>query len=91
MLIASEDDVIGVQDIPPEIDADAREQEADPAAPPGTFRAQKAEAERQILLSALERHGWHITHTAEALGLADHASLLKIMRRHGLSRPAREA
>jgi two-component system nitrogen regulation response regulator NtrX len=91
MLIASEDDVIGVQDIPPEIDADAREQEFDPAAPPGTFRAQKAQAERQILLSALERHAWHITNTAEALGLADHASLLKIMRRHGLSRPAREA
>ncbi len=46
----------------------------------------KAEAERQIIVAALERNGWHITRTAEALGLADHASLLKIMRRHAISR-----
>jgi hypothetical protein len=30
---------------------------------------------------ALERNDWHITKTAADLGLADHASLLKIMRR----------
>jgi transcriptional regulator with GAF, ATPase, and Fis domain len=35
---------------------------------------------------ALERNDWHITRTAAELGLADHASLLKIMRRLGLSR-----
>jgi len=29
-----------------------------------------------------------VTRTAEALGLADHSSLLKIMRRHGLSKGA---
>ena len=46
----------------------------------------KAEAERQIIVAALERNEWHITRTAEELGLADHASLLKIMRRHGLRR-----
>jgi transcriptional regulator with GAF, ATPase, and Fis domain len=46
----------------------------------------KAEAERQILVAALERNDWHITRTAKELGLADHASLLKIMRRHGLRR-----
>jgi hypothetical protein len=33
------------------------------------------------VIAALERHEWHITRTAEDLGLADHASLLKIMRR----------
>jgi len=39
-------------------------------------------------VSALERHDWHVTRTAQALGLADHASLLKIMRRHGIRRVA---
>jgi transcriptional regulator with GAF, ATPase, and Fis domain len=55
-------------------------------AEPRTFHELKSEAERQIIVAALERHDWHITRTAEALGLADHASLLKIMRRHGISR-----
>lgn len=47
----------------------------------GSFQELKAEAERRIVLAALEERGWHITKTAESLGLADHASLLKIMRR----------
>jgi transcriptional regulator with GAF, ATPase, and Fis domain len=46
----------------------------------------RAQAERQIVVSALDKHDWHVTRTAEALGLADHSSLLKIMRRHGLSK-----
>ncbi len=58
----------------------------DATAPPGTLKALKAQAERQIVLAALEKHDWHVTRTAEALGLADHSSLLKIMRRHGLSK-----
>ena len=49
-----------------------------------TFQERKAEAERQIVVAALERNDWHITNTASELGLADHASLLKIMRRHDL-------
>jgi two-component system nitrogen regulation response regulator NtrX len=53
---------------------------------PLTFQERKAEAERRIVLAALERNEWHITKTAEDLGLADHASLLKIMRRHGVSK-----
>jgi DNA-binding NtrC family response regulator len=59
-----------------------------PAAPPpgGSLKEQKANAERQIILSALERNAWHITNTAAQLGLADHSSLLKIMRRHGLKK-----
>ena len=57
-------------------------------AAPGTLKALKAQAERQIVLGALDKHDWHVTRTAEALGLADHSSLLKIMRRHGLSRGA---
>ena len=51
-----------------------------------SFQELKTEAERQIILAALERNAWHITRTAEALGLADHSSLLKVMKRHGISR-----
>jgi transcriptional regulator with GAF, ATPase, and Fis domain len=49
----------------------------------------KAEAERRIVVMALERNDWHITRTARELGLADHASLLKIMRRLNLRREER--
>jgi two-component system nitrogen regulation response regulator NtrX len=52
-----------------------------------TFQDLRTESERQIVRRALDRHDWHITNTAEDLGLADHASLLKIMRRLGISRP----
>ena len=53
---------------------------------PRTFEEQKQEAERQIIVQALERNGWQITKTAKELGLADHASLLKIMRRLGVQK-----
>jgi DNA-binding NtrC family response regulator len=86
MMIASDATVIGVADAPPEIRDDDRDESSDPSAPAGTLKALRAQAERQIVLAALDRHEWHITRTADALGLADHSSLLKIMRRHGLSR-----
>jgi len=86
MIIATDSEAIGVDDIP----ADIREGAGPPgphAGPgPTTFHALKAEAERQIIVAALERNDWQITRTAQALGLADHASLLKIMRRHNISR-----
>jgi DNA-binding NtrC family response regulator len=88
MMIASDAAVIGVADAPPDIRGEERDEIADPAAPPGTLKALKAQAERQIVVAALDRHDWHVTRTAEALGLADHSSLLKIMRRHGLSKGA---
>jgi two-component system nitrogen regulation response regulator NtrX len=84
MIIAADGDVIGAEHVPPEI-----REEAAPArsgAPARTFLERKAEAEREIVIAALERNAWHITRTAEELGLADHASLLKIMRRHHISR-----
>ncbi len=52
----------------------------------GSFHQQRTAAERRIVLAALERCEWHITRTAAALDLADHASLLKIMRRLGIQR-----
>jgi len=86
MVIASDASIIDVSDIPPEIQGEDRDDVSDPAAAPGTLKALKAQAERQIVLAALEKHGWQVTRTAESLGLADHSSLLKIMRRHGLSK-----
>jgi len=85
MIIAADGDVIGPEHVPSEVRDDAAPQ-APNAGGEHTFVRLKAEAERQIIVSALERHDWHITRTAHDLGLADHASLLKIMRRHRISR-----
>ena len=83
MIIATDGEVIGPDQVPSEIRG-----ETEPATGGGeTFQELKAEAERRIVIAALERHEWHVTRTAEALGLADHASLLKIMRRHSIRRP----
>ncbi len=85
MVIATDDVVIGPQTIPPEF-----KRSSAPVRPKeeagGTLKDLKNAAERSIILAALERNSWHITHTARELGLADHSSLLKIMRRHGIKR-----
>jgi transcriptional regulator with PAS, ATPase and Fis domain len=91
LMIASDAAAITAADVPPEIRGDERDEAADPSAAPGTLKALKAQAERQIVVAALEKHGWHVTRTAEALGLADHSSLLKIMRRHGLQKPVADS
>jgi DNA-binding NtrC family response regulator len=83
MVIDSDGDVIGAEHVPAELVAS---DDTMPKAEARTFVERKTEAERQIIVAALERNGWHITRTAEELGLADHASLLKIMRRHGIAR-----
>ena len=83
MLIATDDTSIGAEQVPAEIVEGAPLPQR--AGDARTFLERKAEAERQIVAAALERNEWHITKTAQDLGLADHASLLKIMRRHGLS------
>jgi two-component system nitrogen regulation response regulator NtrX len=84
MIIAASGDSITLDHVPPEIQQTgirvvARQSRA--------FQELKSEAERQIVVAALEKNDWHITKTARGLGLADHASLLKIMRRHGIERP----
>jgi two-component system nitrogen regulation response regulator NtrX len=87
MIISSDGEVIGPDAIPIEIQAEG----AAVADRPGrSFHELKLEAERQILVAALEKNHWHVTRTAEELGLADHASLLKIMRRHSLKRPSEQ-
>jgi DNA-binding NtrC family response regulator len=84
MIIAADGEVIAPEHVPLEIRSSAAT--APPTASGLGFQELKAEAERRIIVSALERHDWHVTRTALALGLADHASLLKIMRRHGIRR-----
>jgi two-component system nitrogen regulation response regulator NtrX len=87
MIIASDGEVIGPDAVPLEIQAEG----TGVATRQGrSFHELKVEAERQILVAALEKNQWHVTRTAEALGLADHASLLKIMRRHNLKRPEKQ-
>ena len=84
MIIAADGEVLRAEHVP----LDIQEQSQIAGAPTGerTFQALRAEAERQIVASALERNEWHVTRTAQELGLADHASLLKIMRRLNLRR-----
>ena len=83
MIIAADGEVLRPEHVPLEIQ---EKQAAQPRGEDRGFAALKAEAERQIVVAALERHDWHITRTAQELGLADHASLLKIMRRLDLKR-----
>ncbi|HWC72935.1 MAG TPA: sigma-54 dependent transcriptional regulator [Gemmatimonadales bacterium] len=90
MLIASDGDALTREAVPPEIrDSKGRPRTTHNA--PRTFEEQKQEAERQIIVQALERNEWQITRTAKELGLSDHASLLKIMRRLGVQRDTKEA
>ena len=80
MIIAADGDTLRVEHIP----SDILERSVTPSSRTDgerTFLRLRQEAERQIVIAALERNDWHITRTAEDLGLADHASLLKIMRR----------
>jgi two-component system nitrogen regulation response regulator NtrX len=84
MIIATDEDLLGEDDVPAEVRGLGTPPGGDA---PRTFQELKSEAERRIVVAALERNEWHITRTAQDLGLADHASLLKIMRRHHLKRP----
>ncbi|HUF27712.1 MAG TPA: sigma-54 dependent transcriptional regulator [Gemmatimonadaceae bacterium] len=93
MIIATDGDEIGVGAVPADVRSAPSSVSAAAAgdgAGPRTFVELKAEAERRIVMLALERNEWHITRTARELGLADHASLLKIMRRHQIVRPGGE-
>lgn len=52
---------------------------------PSVAAAPLADAEREALLTALKAQQWHVTRTAEALGLSRN-TLYRKMRRHGLAR-----
>jgi two-component system, NtrC family, nitrogen regulation response regulator NtrX len=87
MIIAADGEVLLPEHVPLEIQEESRPRGS--AAGSRTFQGLRQEAERHIVAAALDRNGWHITQTAEELGLADHASLLKIMRRLNLRREDR--
>ncbi|HEX6134238.1 MAG TPA: sigma-54 dependent transcriptional regulator [Longimicrobiales bacterium] len=80
MIIAAGDADIDAGHVPADIAG------LDDGAAASTLQARRADAERRIITEALDRNDWHITRTAHELGLADHASLLKVMRRLGITR-----
>ena len=86
LVIAADGQVVTPDLVPADLISSGPETAAGPGTGGGTLRDQRAAAERQIILAALERNSWHITNTAAELGLADHSSLLKVMRRHGLKK-----
>ena len=82
-VVHADGEMIRTADLP----ASVRGEPGSAAATDGaSFHAQREDAERRIVIAALEKHGWQITRTAESLELADHASLLKIMRRLAIQR-----
>ncbi len=86
MILAADGDVIGADCVPDDIGGGA----PPPRGEARTYQERRAEAERRILLEALEENEWQITRTARELGLADHSSLLKIMRRLGVEKRSEE-
>ncbi len=82
IVVAASGEMIRLEHLPPVLSGPTPDGAAN-----RSYQEQKVDAERDIVLSALERHDWQITRTADALGLADHASLLKIMRRLGITSP----
>lgn len=85
MVIAADGEVIRAEHVPGEIRGATGASSPRPASQ--SYHDLKVESERRIIITALERHDWQVTRTAESLGLADHASLLKIMRRLEVKRP----
>jgi transcriptional regulator with GAF, ATPase, and Fis domain len=85
MAIATPAELLGAELVPSDV-RDGGGPGLTPRAAGVTFLEQKAEAERRIVIAALERNEWHVTRTAHELGLADHSSLIKIMKRHGITR-----
>ncbi len=85
LVIATAEEIITAEMVPADIRTTGPGS-ASAATRRATLKEQKTAAERQILLTALEQNDWHITRTAHQLGLSDHSSLLKIMKRHDLKK-----
>jgi len=81
LIIAAPGDLITADQVP----AEFRGGDGQPAtADAGSLQRQREDAERDIVRTALERNDGHLTRTARDLGLADHASLSKVMKRLGI-------
>jgi two-component system nitrogen regulation response regulator NtrX len=75
-------DALAVRDALPR----ARPPEADGIPEAATLRETLANVERQVLIRALERHGWKMTTVAASLGL-ERSHLYKKLKSHGIERP----
>jgi DNA-binding NtrC family response regulator len=62
---------------------DASQEAPDGAAPDPTLGAYLRDCEREFILRALEQHGWHVTETAESLGIS-RKNLWEKMRKLGI-------
>jgi len=78
----------GQELLPEHIPADIRKSAPETRTSQGkSYQDLKYDAERNILLRALEANDWHITNTAKALDISNHSNLLKMMRRLDIQRP----
>ncbi len=91
MVIAAAGDTLGPETVPAGIgdiassnaigEGTGPQGTASPLPTTGTLKDRRDEAERRIILAALDANDGHLTRTAAELGLADHASLSKILKR----------
>ncbi len=97
VILLLESDTVTIEDLPPHIREIRRPAgEAEVALPQEgeslkeVVRVHTEELERDLILRALEKAGWNVTHTAQRLGISRKGLQLK-MRDYGLRRePARE-
>ncbi|PMX15342.1 MULTISPECIES: sigma-54-dependent Fis family transcriptional regulator [Pseudomonas] len=76
-----DDGRVGLEDLPAQI----RQAQAQPVAEALSMESPLEDAERLALLAALEQQRWHMTHTAEQLGVSRN-TLYRKLRRHGIAR-----
>ncbi len=74
---------VGLEDLPVQI----REAPPVPVAQAKSMESPLDDAERLALLTALQQQRWHMTHTAEQLGVSRN-TLYRKLRRHGIARHA---
>lgn len=76
-----DDGRVGLEDLPTQI----RQAQAQPVAEALSMESPLEDAERLALLTALEQQRWHMSHTAEQLGVSRN-TLYRKLRRHGIAR-----
>ncbi len=74
---------VGLEDLPVQI----RQAPPVPVAQAKSMESPLEDAERLALLTALQQQRWHMTHTAEQLGVSRN-TLYRKLRRHGIARHA---
>jgi len=72
---------VGLEDLPAQI----RQARPVPVAQAKPLESPLEDAERLALLAALQQQRWHMTHTAEQLGVSRN-TLYRKLRRHGIAR-----